>query len=68
MKRKKSEFKNIEFHDFRVSDETIPATKQEFFFIKLAPVQSITDIVLLGFPLILLPECLFRTTLSFIFL
>ena len=68
MKRNKSEFKNTEFHDFIVSNETIPATKQEFFFTKLAPVQNITDIVLLGFPLILLPECLFRTTLLFIFL
>ena len=38
-----------------VSNETILATKQEFFFSKLAPVQSITDIVLLGFWLILLP-------------
>ena len=32
-----------------VSYETIPATKKEFFFTKVAPVQSITDIVLLGF-------------------
>ena len=32
-----------------VSNETILATKQEFFFTKVAPVQSITDIVLLGF-------------------
>ena len=38
-----------------VSNETILATKQEFFFTKVAPVQSITDIVLLGFSLILLP-------------
>ena len=38
-----------------VSNETILATKQEFFFTKVAPVQSITDIVLLGFWLILLP-------------
>ena len=48
-------FKNIEFHDFTLSNETILATKQEFFFTKVAPVQSITDIVLLGFSLILLP-------------
>ena len=47
--------KNIEFHDFTVSNETILATKQEFFFTKVVPVQSITDIILLGFSLILLP-------------
>ena len=47
--------KNIEFHDFTVSNETILATKQEFFFTKVAPVQSITDFVLLDFWLILLP-------------
>ena len=34
--------------------ETILATKQ-FFFTKLAPLQSIADIVLLDFRLILLP-------------
>ena len=49
VKRKKSKFKNIEFPDFTVSNETILATKQEFFFTKVAPVQSPTDIVLLGF-------------------
>ena len=38
-----------------VSNETILATKQEFFFTKVAPLQSMTDIVLLGFWLILLP-------------
>ena len=32
-----------------VSNETFLATKQGFFFTKAAPVQSITDIVLLGF-------------------
>ena len=32
-----------------VQNETILATKQEFFFTKVAPVQSITDIELLGF-------------------
>ena len=32
-----------------VSNETILATKQEFFFTKVAHVQTITDIVLLGF-------------------
>ena len=38
-----------------VSNETVLATKQEFFSTKVAPVQSsITDIVLLGFQLILL--------------
>ena len=55
VKRKNTKFKNIEFHDFTVSNETILATKQEFFFAQVAPVQSITDIVLLGFSLILLP-------------
>ena len=39
--------------------ETILATNQEFFFTKVAFVQSITDIMLLGFWFILLPECLF---------
>ena len=38
-----------------ISNETILATKQEFFFTKVAPVQNITDIVLLGFWLILFP-------------
>ena len=38
-----------------VSNEPTLTTKQEFFFEKVAPVQSITDIVLLGFWLILLP-------------
>ena len=55
VKRKNSQFKNIEFHDFTVSNETILATKQEFFFTKVAPGQSITDIVLFGLSLILLP-------------
>ena len=32
-----------------VSNEIIPATRQNFFFTKVAPVQSITDIVLLIF-------------------
>ena len=32
-----------------VSNETVLATKQEFFFTKVTSVQSITDIVLLGF-------------------
>ena len=45
----------MEFHNFTVSNGTIVATKQEFFFTKVALVQSITDIVLLGFSLILLP-------------
>ena len=44
----------MEFHNFTVSNGTIVATKQEFFFTKVAPVQSITDIILLGFSLILL--------------
>ena len=38
-----------------VSNETILATKQEFFLTKIAPAQSITDIALLRFWLILLP-------------
>ena len=38
-KRKNSEFQNIKFHDFTVSNETILATKQEFFFKKVGPVQ-----------------------------
>ena len=71
-KRKTSEFKNIEFHDFTVVSETILKNKQEFFFTKVDREQSITDIVLLGFSLILLSkmfisECLFHTTPSFIF-
>ena len=32
VKSKNSEFKNIEFHDFTVSNEAILATKQDFFF------------------------------------
>ena len=32
-----------------VSNENILASKQEFFFTKVSPVQSITDIVLLSF-------------------
>ena len=31
------------------SNETILATKQEFFFTKVAPAQSIIDTILLGF-------------------
>ena len=54
-KRKKSNFKNIELHDFTVSNETILATKQEFLFTKVGPVESIIGIALLGFSLILLP-------------
>ena len=46
VKRKNSEFKNIEFHNFTVSNETILATKQELFFTKVAPVQSIIEICL----------------------
>ena len=38
-----------------MSNETILATKQEFFFTKVAPVQSIADIVLLAFLLIMFP-------------
>ena len=50
------ELKNIEFHNFPVSNETIRATKQEQFFTEVATVQSITDIVLLSFSSILLPR------------
>ena len=32
-----------------VSNETVLAARQEFFFTKVVPVQSITDIVLLDF-------------------
>ena len=32
-----------------ISNETILATNQEFFFTKVAPVQNVTDIILLGF-------------------
>ena len=32
-----------------VSNEIIPATRQEFFFAKVAAVQRITDIALLDF-------------------
>ena len=38
-----------------VSNETILAINQEFFFINVALVQSITNLVLLGFWLMLLP-------------
>ena len=38
-----------------VPNETILETKQEFFFTKVAPVQSIIGIALLGFWLILFP-------------
>ena len=39
-----------------VSNEATLEATQEFFFAKVAPVQSITDIALLGFCLILLPR------------
>ena len=54
VKRKNSEFKNFVFHDSTVLNETIPATKHEIFF-TVAGLQSLIDIVLLGFLLILLP-------------
>ena len=41
-----------------VSNETILATRQEFFFTKVAPVQNIADIVSLDFWL-MLPSCMF---------
>ena len=53
----------MNFTIFTVSNETILATKQEFFFTKVAPVNNITDIALLGFSLKLLPG-MFHTTLS----
>ena len=56
VKRKDSEFKNIEFRNFTVSNKTIREAKQELFFTKVGPVQSITDIVLLSFSLKLLPR------------
>ena len=37
-----------------VSNETIPAARNKFFFTKVAPVQTITDIELLNFWLMLL--------------
>ena len=37
-----------------ISNETILATRQEFFFTKVAPVQSITAILVLDFLLMLL--------------
>ena len=72
VKRKTSEFKNIKFHDFTLLSENILKNEQEFFFTKVDREQSITDIVLLGFSLILLSkmfisECLFHTPPSFIF-
>ena len=67
-KRKKSNFKNIELHDFTVSNETILATKQEFLFTKVGPVESIIGIALLGFSLILLPGMfIFYYTIIFFF-
>ena len=44
---------------------TIVASKQEFFFNKVAPVQSIADIVPLNFWLILLPFISSCTTIYF---
>ena len=55
VKRKNSEFKYIEFHDFTVSNETNLTAKQKFFFTKVDHVQSIADIALLVFSLVLLP-------------
>ena len=48
-----------------ISNGTTLATKKEFFFTKVAPVQSITDIVLLGFLLILLSFISPNTTIYF---
>ena len=45
----------MNFTILQLSNETILATKLEFFFTKAATVQRITDVLLLGFSLILLP-------------
>ena len=50
-----------------VLNETILATRQGFFFTKLAPVQSITGIVLLDFLLMLLTLMFINPTLPSIF-
>ena len=47
-----SKIRKVSRHRLAVSDE---ATTQKFFSTKVAPAQNITDIVLLGFSLILLP-------------
>ena len=44
VKRNNSEFKNFVFHDSTVLNKTIPATKHEIFFTKVAGVQSLIDI------------------------
>ena len=49
-----------------VSNVTILATRQEFFFTKVASVQSITDIVLLDFWL-MLPSWIFISSYSSIY-
>ena len=51
-----------------VSNETILATRQEFFFTKVASVQSITDIALLDFWLMLLSWMFFSSYTSIYFL
>ena len=50
VKRKNLEFKNIEFHNLTVSNETILATKQEFFLTKVVPIESIFGINSSGVP------------------
>ena len=50
-----------------VSNETSLATKKEFFFVKVAPVKSITDIVLLGFWLILLSRMFISSYVTIFF-
>ena len=50
-----SKIRNVRRCRSTVSNETILATKQDFFFTKVSSVQSITDILLLGFWLTLLP-------------
>ena len=49
-----SKIRNINRCRPAMSNETILATRQEFFFTKVAPVQSMTEMVLLNFWLILL--------------
>ena len=44
-----SKMRNVSRCRPTVSHETILATKQKFFFTKVAPVKSMTDIIPLGF-------------------
>ena len=49
-----SKIRKVSIYRPALSNETILATRQEFFITKLAPVQSITGIILLNFWLMLL--------------